>query len=333
MWGRSSKAADYISTQVSVGLLASFYRPGAFHLCIMARNSRTDKKTRPQINKNGLRILRETLGVESSQGIADFAKVLSSAIFVAIDFEQLQKLKEDDTSDVEGQVGIAILDTDNLKRPEKIKPAQVISTFNFTCGPPKYCAKASRDFLFGCSKVITRKDMRKSIDSVIPPARNIVLVGHHVTRDLQALQLLKFDFCAVNAILDTLWIAHEVLRCTGSLRDLLVKLECPFDKLHCAGNDAHFTLRLLLLLAAASISNHQSQLKINLNSIGHAPLPFRIDRNAIALKKKDKRLQRSRKYQSQFWDLEKKTAIRAERAARKTESLKELNPFTPPVDS
>lgn len=29
---------------------------------------------------------------------------------------------------------------------------------------------------------------------------------------------------------------------------LLTKLQCPFANLHCAGNDAHFALRALLLL-------------------------------------------------------------------------------------
>lgn len=39
----------------------------------------------------------------------------------------------------------------------------------------------------------------------------------------------------------------------GSLGDLLGALSCPFDQLHCAGNDANFTLRDLLSLATRDL--------------------------------------------------------------------------------
>ena len=65
-----------------------------------------------------------------------------------------------------------------------------------------------------------------------------------------------------------------------TLRRLLQNVSCPFAHLHIGGNDAHFTLRALLLLAADSYRGIEGQLddaarrRLDvIRSIGQAPLP------------------------------------------------------------
>jgi DNA polymerase III epsilon subunit-like protein len=92
--------------------------------------------------------------------------------------------------------------------------------------------------------------MLRNIESLIPKSRHVVLVGHDIRNDLHAMRSLNFDFPAsIISILDTSRITRELDVTVSSLTDLLEVFQCPFDKLHCAGNDAHFTLRALLLLA------------------------------------------------------------------------------------
>lgn len=64
-----------------------------------------------------------------------------------------------------------------------------------------------------------------------------------------------------------------------SLRHLLNHFTCPFTRLHCVGNDANFTLRILLALAACPLKNepldsHQEELVKKLKTISYAPYPL-----------------------------------------------------------
>jgi hypothetical protein len=79
-----------------------------------------------------------------------------------------------------------------------------------------------------------------------------VFVGHRIHNDIQTLRVLDFRFSRSLAyILDTDSVVKNVLGTWhGSLGALLQKMDSLFDKLHCAGSDANFTLRALLLLAA-----------------------------------------------------------------------------------
>jgi hypothetical protein len=116
-------------------------------------------------------------------------------------------------------------------------------------------------------------------------------------------------------------IAAEVIpSCSSNLGKILKELQCPFKNLHSAGNDAHFTLRSLLLLATksyvgATILEPEDQQRLEfLKSIGYYPLPEQISKER---KKKIKRLQRNRKHQAKSWDIDTQERIRAERAARR----------------
>ncbi|CZR36333.1 uncharacterized protein FPRO_03407 [Fusarium proliferatum ET1] len=146
-----------------------------------------------------------------------------------------------------------------------------------------------------------------------------ILVGHNVKVELRVLTRLGFDLSSLNAdIIDTASITDEVFGGAGySLREVLTSLNCPFNNLHSGGNDANFTLRASLLLAAKGCVNHGHAMISILRMISTEPIPYRTDPKVKAAKKKEKRAARSRKQQSKFWSFDKQNEIRAERAARR----------------
>lgn len=98
---------------------------------------------------------------------------------------------------------------------------------------------------------IHQRHILSSLESLIPRARDIVLVGHNVRNDLKVLNLLISDLCtSIVGILDIVKIFSSMLSGIRiTLRSILSELQCPFQHLHTTGNDAYFTLRALMLLA------------------------------------------------------------------------------------
>lgn len=114
---------------------------------------------------------------------------------------------------------------------------------------PEYCLKVSNKYLFGESETIRLEDIQPRIQAIIPN-RDIVLVTHDGNSDLRFAKELGISIEAICTI-DTQMVAQHPLQLThkASLRELLIILNCPFQHIHVAGNDANFTLRALLMLA------------------------------------------------------------------------------------
>ncbi|KAK4205614.1 hypothetical protein QBC40DRAFT_344426 [Triangularia verruculosa] len=249
------------------------------------------------------------------------SRALNDTVIIAIDFEGINTIKSGFTQkEGNSQVGLAILDTKDLR---KVPPEKLISTLNFAVGSSSYVTKASNKFIFGESITIQPSSMVQAIQSHIPQDRNVVLVGHAIENDLQALQALGFEFeRPPSGILDTSGIANEVFGFwAGSLGELLGVLGCPFNRLHVAGNDANFTLKALLLLAAKWCIGHDQDDEVLdvLHDISTCPIRPYVDPEIEAAEKREKRLARSRKHQSKLWSKEKQDQIRAAREMRRLE--------------
>lgn len=167
----------------------------------------------------------------------------------------------------------------------------------------------------------------------IPLGRKVLLVGHDIRHEIRILRQLKFDFSNfdITGSLDTFRIAQQVLPYfSPSLGELLTELQCPRNWLHNGGNDAHYTLRALLLLAEHSCFGH-----VGINNLSRVvaaarfPIPhispgevemIAQEKLTAARKREEKRAKRiknTRKYQSKSWGPEIIEQIRAERAAQK----------------
>ena len=76
------------------------------------------KKNRPKINKDGVRVLQEALGLCPSRDTLNFPGACP-AVLVAIDFEKLDNLKEERQLDIENQVDLAIFDLANFDQQKR----------------------------------------------------------------------------------------------------------------------------------------------------------------------------------------------------------------------
>ena len=238
--------------------------------------------------------------------------------------EYLSNLKQDSSQNLNSQVGVAILDSRDLISSS---PQTAISTYNFVTGSPSYCAATTKEFLFDKTITIHQRDILSNLESLVPRTRNIILVGHGIKNDLQVLQLLDFNLhTSIGGILDVGRIASKILpNIPITLSSILSELRCPFQNLHTAGNDAHFTLRVLLLLAIRDYpeeevsSNHQEILSA-LKAITNVSIPRKSDPQSKNIKKKQRKFQKNRKHRSKSWDIETQEQIRAERAARRVKN-------------
>ena len=130
----------------------------------------------------------------------------------------------------------------------------------------------------------------------------------------------------LGVILGTGRIASKILpNIPITFSSVLSELQCPFQNLHIAGNDAYFTLRVLLLLATRDYpdeevdSNHQEILSA-LKALTNVSIVRKSDPQAKNIKKKQRRFQKNRKHQSKSWDMETQEQIRAERATRRVKN-------------
>ncbi|KAF6237285.1 hypothetical protein HO173_004754 [Letharia columbiana] len=181
-------------------------------------------------------------------------------------------------------------------------------------------------YLFGETITIYQRDIVFNLESLVPRTRSIVLVGHEFRNDLKVLQLLRFDLhTSIVGLPDT----GKIVSTTSpnipiTLSSILSELQCPFQNLHVAGNDADFTLRILLLLATRNYtdevvdSKHQEILTAP-KATTNLSIPKRSDPQAKNIKKKQRGFQKNKKHQSESWDMETQGQIRAERAARRAE--------------
>jgi DNA polymerase III epsilon subunit-like protein len=242
-------------------------------------------------------------------------------IYVAIDFERTGFIIKNFSPRSDTQIGISILDTRDLN-PLSRKKGLRLATYNFVTGSDLYFAESAKKYLWGTSEKISPSNVLKTINKYVRQDRNIVLVGHGLSEDLAALSSLGFDFQAsVISILDTANIATELQMNRSTLGRLLEELECPKSsaRLHNAGNDAHFTLRALILLAIKGYEEQTldtSRVEVEraerveaLRAVAMMPLPIaRPKPKKIRLRKKDI---------AKSWSIEKQEEIREERRQRR----------------
>ena len=206
---------------------------------------------RKNSSRDNLPLLYKCLGLlpVSANLVSPHLDAIDDVVFVAIDFECTENVKQQlPGHEANCQVGVAVLDTKCLVVPF---PESPISTYNFIAGSSSYFEKAAKQFLFGQSITIRHPDIRSNLEALIPRERSIVLVGHAFENELRILRDLGLDLhTSVVGTFDTQKIAAEfILGRPASLCTTLEALGCPFENLHNAGNDAHFTLQALLAAA------------------------------------------------------------------------------------
>ncbi|KAL6860946.1 QDE-2-interacting protein [Trichoderma novae-zelandiae] len=189
-------------------------------------------------------------------------------------------------------IGISLLDARSLTKP--MAPlGNAIQSYQYITKESKPCKRAARSFLFGETELVQLSDLITRLSS-LTHGREYVLVAHGINEDLKFLNNLDPTIATKACyLLDTVNAAQHPLQLyyRYSLEKLLQQLGIRYDKLHAAGNDAHFALRALLMLAVRdgqmapeSITAADEELFCTLNAIAHAgyTLPSRTEESPVA---------------------------------------------------
>ncbi|KAL6799500.1 hypothetical protein GGI42DRAFT_361398 [Trichoderma sp. SZMC 28013] len=183
-------------------------------------------------------------------------------------------------------IGISIFDTRSLiKQPQDLGDA--VKSYQFINNNSKPCRWAAKSFLFGESKLIKLADLPASF-FLLTQGRDYVLVAHGIDTDIKFFNNLNPEIAnGASYILDTVKAAQCPLQLyyRYSLENLLDEFNIRYAKLHAAGNDAHFALKALLMIAVrdgqmasapeTTTSIHEDLFRI-LDAIAHAPVAIPI---------------------------------------------------------
>ncbi|UPL00654.1 hypothetical protein LCI18_011588 [Fusarium solani-melongenae] len=147
-------------------------------------------------------------------------------------------------------IGVSIFDTRCLAQ-KLDDPRDAITSYQFINRDSRPCKWAAKSFLFGETELMTLHDIASRI-SLLTKDRDYVLVAHGVEEDVNVLN--NIDPKIVNRasyVLDTVKAAQFPLQLSYrySVEKLLDELGIGYAKLHAAGNDAHFVLKALLMIA------------------------------------------------------------------------------------
>ncbi|KAF5690416.1 QDE-2-interacting protein [Fusarium circinatum] len=155
----------------------------------------------------------------------------------------------------------------------------VIKSHHLVFGHKKAFHWKNYHFLFGKARPIKLWDVRPVLERLT--RKPYVLVVHGGKQEFSLLSLLNIKLEPV-FIIDTVKAAQFPLqlwyRC--SLKQLLEEFEIPYSQLHVAGNDAHLTLRVLLMIAVRDAEIQLSGKRLpdwipTFKAVAQSPLPPR----------------------------------------------------------
>lgn len=182
----------------------------------------------------------------------------ANVVFVSLDFEG------DPLQPKRGMIelGIAKLGSHQLFSESDLG----ITSFNFALKTRRH-----RKFLFGNSTRLSLELLGRTIVEFFSelnhedPQREIIFVSHGTTNEIRILDDIgvSLEALPITGIVDMYYLARHILGLSCSLECLLTMLRIParLDLLHCAGNDAHYTLQALLALLQTQYSDNFGQLE------------------------------------------------------------------------
>ncbi|KAK0100028.1 hypothetical protein ONS95_013157 [Cadophora gregata] len=233
-------------------------------------------------------------------GFEEFEKILGlrtntprDIVLLSLDLEVKKYIPKNNIQNEITEIGISMFDTRCLTKRETIH----LKTRHFIIGGQRRFYHVSSKFCFGISEHLVGQehvndailDLLHIPDDKKPGAyRDVILVGHGLRTDLLVLRRRGVMFENIRSIvglLDTTYIARDLLGMNFRLEGLLKFLLCPVENFHLAGNDANYALRALLMLAYHDLRSGYSSPEAlrtltSLRSLGLEPLPDITERNA-----------------------------------------------------
>ncbi|EFY86563.1 QDE-2-interacting protein [Metarhizium acridum CQMa 102] len=194
-------------------------------------------------------------------------------------------------------IGVSIFDTRRLTTQLR-DPGAAITSHQFINTDSRPCKWAAKSFLFGDTERIALPEFTTRF-AHLTAGRAYVLVAHGTREEVKFLNNLDPGIASRAAyIVDTVKAAQYPLQLyyRYSIEKLLDEFAIPYANLHAAGNDAHFALKALLMIAvrdgrmAPETAAANEELFRTLDAIAHAPvaLPVWIEKPADPKPKKTK---------------------------------------------
>ncbi|TVY60349.1 hypothetical protein Focb16_v003759 [Fusarium oxysporum f. sp. cubense] len=157
--------------------------------------------------------------------------------------------------------------------------SRLIKSHHWVFGPKKAFHGRSQHFLFGNARPVKITDLGLELKRFT--RKPYVLVVHGGRQEFSLLERLNIKLEPV-FILDTVKAAQFPLQLwyRYNLKQLLDEFQIPYSHLHIAGNDAHLTLRVLLMIAVRDAEIHLSGKRLPdwipiFKVVAQSPLPPR----------------------------------------------------------
>ncbi|KAI0401147.1 hypothetical protein F4802DRAFT_581397 [Xylaria palmicola] len=202
----------------------------------------------------------DTCQLSSTHGAFNLGAILTSSsmndvLLIGIDIDTYQGYEHLPT-DAQLHIGVSILDTRVLhhlirKGLDSMREADALESYQFVVGDSRYCKTASRKFMFGKSQSVPLGEVKAHVESLIcRRGRNHILVFHDDHSDRKALSNLNIQLQPLYVI-DNVKAAQYPLDLPYrlGLEAMLDTFGILYANLHAAGNDAHYALRSLLMIA------------------------------------------------------------------------------------
>ncbi|KAM6511571.1 hypothetical protein FALCPG4_016575 [Fusarium falciforme] len=176
--------------------------------------------------------------------------------FLSIDIDGLH---QDKAGIRQFDIGVSILDAEQVHRqlrlpssPRKNLAAHLIKSRYYIVEDPKHGSGRRTKFSFGGCRVMSLPKLREKLKEKVE-GRNVVLVMHGAATEVSVMKSLNINLNPVFTIDTTTAVRHLFQR--TNLKCLLKEYEIPHGvrNLHHAGNDAHFILRVLLMIAVRHV--------------------------------------------------------------------------------
>ena len=193
------------------------------------------------------------------------------------------------------QVGISTMSASKWR---ELSPAVDASIIHSRCIRTPIKTLITSNFLFGESETVFRRNLVDFLEDTLAQKlpdgkpQSVVLVGVGTLHELKILKDLGIDLLdknlfAIEGVLDLNTITKTLqlpFKNRPSLMRILKHLDIPFreEYLHDSGNDAHFTLRALLMLAAIAFERMKGDDVMrsrveSLKTIALDPIDFYLD--------------------------------------------------------
>lgn len=202
----------------------------------------------------------DTCQLSSAHGTSSLGATLPNSsmkdvLLIGIDVDTYQGY-EHLPSDPQLHIGVSVLDTRVLHHLiqeglDSARQADALESYQFVVGDSKYCKTASRKFMFGKSQSVPLGEVKAQVESLVcRRGRDTILVFHGDHSDRKALSNLNIQLQPLYVI-DNVKAAQYPLGLPYrlGLEAMLDTFGIPYADLHAAGNDAHYALRALLMIA------------------------------------------------------------------------------------